>query len=170
MTRGHVKLLGNPLFVNVGKIIHSFPLLKCLEIIAGNIIHKCTKIFSRSTGLPCVHRLKQLDHDQKALLPSDFHHINRFLVPPPPLAVVFEPDIKTRRAVGKEQRASRKKGAGKFGTGRELSVLERNIATTAKVPILSKNMVIPATSEATLRHHRTDGVDNSNTEVSNWGF
>lgn len=123
--------LDRPLFSRVRLTIHNYALSQCL--VQLSIIPKsaCSGMFSRTTGLPCVHKLLVLKRGGISLMPSDFHvhwWIDRVQGPVPPPAQALEPATTAQRrteAASRKRAASHKRGAGPRGTLRIPSAFEQ---------------------------------------------
>ena len=59
----------------VSGIILAFALKKCLDQFERNTKEKarCTMVFTSTTGIPCAHKLKEIEISKRALVINDFH-------------------------------------------------------------------------------------------------
>lgn len=103
-------------------------------------------MYTSTTGLPCYHKLIELQSRTEMLQPDDFNQhwwIDRFSAPSAPTPVVLEPEtIQTRRSQRRRARQAARKtkqrGAGVNGTRRDPSSFELpGPPTTSQAPILS---------------------------------
>jgi len=66
--------LRRPLFAEGIEIVHTYALLRCLEILQrfNGLLHPCTGSHVRTLGFPCVHQLHEIESRGEMLQASDF--------------------------------------------------------------------------------------------------
>jgi hypothetical protein len=101
----------------------------------------CSGIFTRSTGLPCKHLIRDLKLEDSSLEPSHFHPHWRIIFVKdeyiePPKPTIHEPStIPKPSQVTRSKRRAKQTGTGEFGTRREPLLSERIDATCSATPI-----------------------------------
>ncbi|ETP06916.1 hypothetical protein F441_16753, partial [Phytophthora nicotianae CJ01A1] len=108
--------LRRKLFAGVVRKIHVHALKCCLSQLQTISRSLCTGVYSKTTGLPCFHKLLEIEEANGTLTPQDFHAhwwITYQDAPRAPAPIILEPEtIASRRQERRRSKKARKQGAG----------------------------------------------------------
>jgi hypothetical protein len=125
-------VLCGALFAKVVKVVHAHALTSCLDNIYGITGNTCSGEYTAVMGLPCTHKLRQLQLDGACLQAIDFDAhwwIDRTTAPPSTQEIILEPrriaDLRAEWIRARHDRQStHSRGRGRESTRRVPSGFE----------------------------------------------
>lgn len=145
-TQVHARLdLAVPSFRRVLKRVHNHALTQCLEQLQLLTRSTCTGVYAKTRGLPCVHKLRELERESKPLLLSDFHphwwvDRSQATTTPPPQAQdpSTSAQMRVEAALARRKSTPHVRGRGPNGTRRLPSGFE--LSESSALPSLSTRL------------------------------